>query len=394
MDTSSTLAQSMTADAISFDVLEKTYKPVLGLVKELLGVVPNCDMYLEVWPPAFRTYNLMVPAFLNLPALLFGKAAPKDIVGLGMYESSRAADCNYCSAHTCSFAMRRGASEDVVSGANRTPAEQAVVDMARALSTMPATYTPDLRLAVERHYGAVDTEWIGMGIVMMGFLNKFMDAMGIDLEPGAIADVRNVIETTGWEVGQHGWALADEGHGLRSATPPEDSFALYARVARLAPGAVRLERKWMKGIPSNQAGARSYIREEFGVDESLISRTAHRKPAMALAGMLAENLRPAQSSIGMAAKAKITERFAEVANSDHLRGHAAALASRHGHPPSDDPQIAAVMQLVESISPSPSQVDPTEVVDLRQELRSRQVIETVSWVSLLQLLHRLDLFQP
>ncbi len=84
----------------------------------LIGVVPNCGTYLEIWPPAFHTYNILVPNFLNLPFSVFGfGGAPKDSVGLGMYVSSRAAECPYCSAHTCSFALRRGASPEKVAQA-------------------------------------------------------------------------------------------------------------------------------------------------------------------------------------------------------------------------------------------------------------------------------------
>ncbi len=391
-----TLAETMVDDTVAFDELGKTYGPVLGLVRELLGVVPNCDMYLEIWPPAFRTYNLMVPAFLNLPVLLFGKGAPKDMVGLGMYTSSRAADCMYCSAHTCSFALRRGAEPEAVTGEKRSPAEQAVVDMANALSTIPHTFEPRHRYEVERYFGSTDTEWIGMGVIMMGFLNKFMDAIGVELEASSVADVSDLISSTGWEIGQHGWGLNDDAKevdgGNENDLPPLDSIAMFARVARLAPGAIRLERQWMKGIPSTPVGAREHLAEEFGIDESLITRTRLKKPAMALAGMLAENLRPGQSTIGMSNKALIAQSFAEVADSAHLRAHAAALTDRFGQPATDDATSAAVMRLVRSISPSPAEVAPTDVIDLRVELSSEQVVETVAWVSVLQLLHRMDLF--
>lgn len=98
--------------------LHQRYDALLRLVQVLIGVVPNCDAYLEIWPPAFRTYNIMVPNLLNLPLLIFGiGGAPKHIVGLGLYVSSMTAECPYCSAHTCSFALRRGASAQTVAQA-------------------------------------------------------------------------------------------------------------------------------------------------------------------------------------------------------------------------------------------------------------------------------------
>ena len=98
---------------VSLEVLEDRYGALLKLVDTVLGVVPNCDPYLEIWPPAFRTYNIMVPNFLNLPVPVFGVGGPPaSVVGLAMYVASRTAECPYCAAHRCSFAMRRGAAPD------------------------------------------------------------------------------------------------------------------------------------------------------------------------------------------------------------------------------------------------------------------------------------------
>ncbi len=115
---SDVLATLLQDDVVPMSTLHNRYGPLLELVRVLIGVVPNCDTYLEIWPPAFRTYNILVPNFLNLPFSIFGMGgAPKDIVGLGMYVSSRSAECPYCSAHTCSFALRRGASPEKVAQA-------------------------------------------------------------------------------------------------------------------------------------------------------------------------------------------------------------------------------------------------------------------------------------
>ena len=82
--TDDVLASLLKKDAVPMATLHERYGPVLELVRILIGVVPNCDTYLEIWPPAFRTYNIMVPNFLNLPASVFGLGgAPKvRIVGI------------------------------------------------------------------------------------------------------------------------------------------------------------------------------------------------------------------------------------------------------------------------------------------------------------------------
>ncbi len=116
-----TLAEAIQTDRVSFEELHRRYDPVLQMVDVLIGVVPNCDRYLEVWQPGFRTYNLLVPNFLNLPGSLLGRSATKDVVSLGMYTSSRAAGNNNHSAYTGSFALRRDSSAGAVIDEDRTP---------------------------------------------------------------------------------------------------------------------------------------------------------------------------------------------------------------------------------------------------------------------------------
>jgi hypothetical protein len=79
-----TLAAQLKPFEVDFKTLHQSYSPVLSLVRVLIGVVPNCDMLLEIWPTGFKTYNLLVPKKLNLPATLFGKRRTKSLMGLAM----------------------------------------------------------------------------------------------------------------------------------------------------------------------------------------------------------------------------------------------------------------------------------------------------------------------
>jgi hypothetical protein len=131
------LVELLEKDAVPFETLHARYGSLLELVRRLIGVVPNCDPYLEIWPTAFRTYNVMVPNLLNLPFLVWGLGAPRSPLGLALYVSSRTAGCPYCSAHTCSFALRRGATVEEVASAldgdrTLTVADRAAVRVARA----------------------------------------------------------------------------------------------------------------------------------------------------------------------------------------------------------------------------------------------------------------------
>lgn len=149
-----TLAGTMESAVVDVDVLRRRYKPLLELVRVLIGLAPNCDPYLEIWPIGFRTYNLVVPNLLNLPALIWSRGAPKQALGLAMYASSRAAGCMYCSAHTCTFALRRGSTTAQVAAAmspKDAPAgvygalELAAIQFANAVGQAPTALTPAQR---------------------------------------------------------------------------------------------------------------------------------------------------------------------------------------------------------------------------------------------------------
>lgn len=402
-----TLAESLADDRVSFDELHRRYHPVLQMVETLIGVVPNCDPYLEIWEPGFRTYNLVVPNLLNLPASLAGVGAPKDLVGLGMYASSRAAGCAYCSAHTCSFALRRGSSEAAVTGEARTPAEEAVVAVAEALSTVPHHYRPELDDELERHLSADEAEWVVMGVAMMGFLNKFMDALGVELEQEAIDDAADLIEPTGWSVGQHEWAYEpgqlrprDDAEG-----PKVDSFSTALPVLRNAFGAVKLDRAWQNGIPKDPAKARAMV-AAAGFDEPLLETLRHGRVRRAIAAVLNHNLDPAQSAMGIGSKALAGLVFANRIGSEHLAARSRELAAKHGaeatlivaadtyDPAAEnrdgvDDRLAAILLLADAFGPSPAQVDADIVATATAALKPDEIVELAVWASVNQMIHRL-----
>lgn len=402
-----TLAATMVDDRIPFDELHRRYHPVLEMVRTLIGLVPNCDPYLEIWQPGFRTYNLIVPNFLNLPHSLAGRGAPKDLVGLGMYASSRAAGCAYCSAHTCSFALRRGSSEAAVTGDSRTPAEEAVVAVAESLSTVPDSYDPSHDEELERHLPVDDAEWVVMGVAMMGFLNKFMDALGVELEQEAVDDVAELIEPTGWTVGQHEWAAEsglrprDDGNG-----PPVDSLSTALPVLRNAVGAIRLDRQWMSVAPKDRGEARRQL-ATVGFDEPLLETLRHARPRRALAAVLHHNLDPDQTELGLGLKALAGVVFAAQVGSGHLDAVSRELAERHGvssglvdrvvgwdwadgaiDDTDADDATQAVVRLAHAFGSSPAKVD-ADTLAASSALTSAQIVELAVWVSVYQLIHRL-----
>jgi alkylhydroperoxidase family enzyme len=422
-----TIASLLAPSSVAMPDLHDRYGALLQLVRRLIGVVPNCDPLLEIWPPGFRTYNLMVPSFLNLPALLFGVGVPKDVVGLAMYAASRTAGCAYCSAHTCSFALRRGtAPQKVVAafGATEdglhTPAERAAIELGEALSTIPSTFTPADRARLEKHFPPAQAEWLALAVAMMGFLNKFMDAAGVPLEEATVGEVGSLIGPSGWSPGRH------LDHAVPNTAPPRaDGFGTTLGVLRYAPSAAALDRRWTAGVPAKWPAVGEYLREQTGHNFPLLGRMRHARPRRALATILRDNLAPAGTRLGLPAKMLAGLVYSTVVGDDALadearhlamlagvgeptvEGVAAFAASRTGPGAGEDlaggeASLAALdgvdeagvsaLVLAKACSSSPAQVTPQLIARAGVLLEAPAIVELLVWVSVEQLLHRLSAY--
>ncbi len=373
-------------EAVPFETLHERYGSLLELVRTLIGVVPNCDPYLEIWPPAFRTYNVMVPGFLNLPLSIWGLGAPPELLGLGMYVSSRVAECAYCSAHTCSFALRRGANPSKIEKAvdehdpRFSAKDRATISVARSLARVPTDITDEQRRTLRDELGETNAEWIVLGIGMMGFLNKFMDAVGVELEPETIAEVDGVIAPSGWKPGKH-FADAVE----RTSPPRADGVLDKLGVLRLAPSAVSLDRKWTAGVPNCWPEVGDFLLRTTRHRWPVLSRLRHPSAIRALATMLRDNLDPRTSVIGIPKKLAAGAIYAEVAADESLAKQVEQLGTAE--------RDEAVTALAKAIAPSPAIVDGA-VVDACRTLKPKEIVEVVTFVSLLQLVHRLEAYFP
>jgi AhpD family alkylhydroperoxidase len=380
------LVDLLEADAVPFEKLHARYGSVLELARRLIGVVPNCDPYLEIWPTAFRTYNVMFPNLLNLPFLVWGLGAPRSTVGLAMYVSSRTAGCPYCSAHTCSFALRRGATVEQVASAlagerTLTAADRAAVRVARALAVVPADIDGEARAELRRCFSEADAEWVVLSIAVMGWLNKMMDALGVPLEEPTFAEVNGVIASSGWTPGQHSKGTAPAGD-----PPRADSLATRLSVIRYAPQALRLDRMWTEGVPDRWPAAGEFLRRRTGHSFPVLSRLRHRRAIRAIATMIKDNFSEGESVIGRESKLAAGLVYARTVGNPALAEELCSLGAREL--PDSPTQL-----LARAISPSPAAVDQG-VIESSRDIPPAGIVELVAFVSLLQLLHRLSSFYP
>lgn len=433
--TAATFAQELDGLGTDQEALKSELKPIVNLVRELIGVVPNAYGTMSIWPTGLRSYNLLVPNLLNLPASVFGQGAQKDLIGLAMYAASRAADCMYCSAHSCSFALRRGANPDAILG-HLDQAEGAVVTVSEAISRVPTDLKADDVAELRSYLSDADVEWLVLSVAMMGFLNKFMDTMGVELEDGAINDVEDLISSTGWSVGKHGWSSEDfddvqmtEGRTLRPKNEasngdsgkagweevPVDGLGTYVRMIRNGPGAKRIERGWTKGVPNRISSVLMMLEDEVGYSFPVLSNLRHAKAVKAIGTVLRDNLDPDLTELGLGAKCLVGLVYARVVGNDKLAGEAQVLAniyaphltphtlaavSRFAAGEAEYADVpaglsaveAAAVMLAKTGSPSPSTVTEITIDSATSMLAPAQIVEVIIWLSIQQMMHRMYSF--
>jgi hypothetical protein len=301
-----------------------------------------------------------------------------------MYAASRMAGCMYCSAHTCSFALRRGTPPDKVAGAGGddlsglSASERAAVAVARALSGTRSKVTAAHREELEAQLPGAGAEWIVLGIGMMGFLNKFMDGLGVELEPSTVDEVSALISPSGWSPGKH---LDGDHRDAKGEPPRADGLWTKARVLRHAPGAIALDKKWTRGVPDRWPQVGEYVKKHTGHDFPVLSRLTRPRAIRALATMLRDNLDAASSVIGVPAKVAAGLVFARVTEDGVLESQLRKLG-----PAQSDPRVKA---LAHAIAPSPVRLS-SDVVEQCRGMAPAAVVEVVTFVSLMQLLHRVE----
>ena len=127
-----------------------------------------------------------------------------------------------------------------------------------------------------------------------------------------------------------------------------------------------------------------------------------------MASMLREHLDPSTTSVGTSVKVLAGAIFAEVVADGRLAEDVRALAGQAAvdagrveaavafatgngvAPPVDDRREAAALTLARAASPSPARIDAPTVSECRESgLPPAAIIEIVSWLAVLQMLHRL-----
>jgi len=172
---------------------------------ETLGFCPNSVKTMHIRPRIAIAFIEMNKAVMENRGRV--TSSLKRLVG---YISSMTAGCRYCQAHTIRAAERYGASVlqleniwDYKVHPAFSEAERVVLDFAVASSSVPNSVTDDMAENLRKHWDEGEIVEI-MGVIsLFGFLNRWNDSMGTELEEGAIESGEKYLKLRGWEPGKH-----------------------------------------------------------------------------------------------------------------------------------------------------------------------------------------------
>lgn len=172
---------------------------------ETLGFCPNSVLTMQRRPAIAK-------AFIQLnKAVMENKGrVTSDLKRLIGYLASLTAGCQYCQAHTIRAAERYGAGEDKLHyiWEYRThpafnSAERAALDFAAAAAAVPNSVDDTISANLRRHWDDGEIVEILGVIALFGYLNRWNDSMGTQLEAAAYESGQTYLGQHGWTGGKH-----------------------------------------------------------------------------------------------------------------------------------------------------------------------------------------------
>ncbi|NVJ51350.1 MAG: carboxymuconolactone decarboxylase family protein [Gammaproteobacteria bacterium] len=172
---------------------------------ETLGFCPNSVLTMQRRPAIAR-------AFINLNKAVMDNqgrvtSEQKRLIG---YLTSANTGCRYCEAHTILAAHRYGGSDerlaniwDFRTSDLYSAAEKAAFEFALAASSVPNAVSEEIQQLMQQHWDDGEIVEILGVIALFGYLNRWNDSMGTQLEPGAVDAGESFLNHRGWEVGKH-----------------------------------------------------------------------------------------------------------------------------------------------------------------------------------------------
>ncbi len=175
--------------------------------QETLGFTPNSLFTMMHRPRIARAFLEMNQAVMENKGRVTS-SLKRELA----YISSRTTGCRYCEAHTIRAAERYGSEADRLNHIWEyktypafTDGERAIFDLAIAASSVPNAVTDELAERMREHWDEGEIVEIMGVIALFGYLNRWNDSMGTQLEDPAADDAEKYLNKDGWSRGKHAY---------------------------------------------------------------------------------------------------------------------------------------------------------------------------------------------
>jgi len=180
-------------------------KEMADFYQETLGFTPNSLFTMMHRPRIAKAFLEMNQAVMENKGRV--SSALKRLIA---YLCSMTAGCRYCEAHAIRAAGRYGAEEDKMyhiweykTYPAFTDAEKAAFDLAIAASQVPNEVNDEISENMRKHWDEGEIVEIMGVIALFGYLNRWNDSMGTQLEEPAAEDGEKYLKANGWNRGKH-----------------------------------------------------------------------------------------------------------------------------------------------------------------------------------------------
>jgi uncharacterized peroxidase-related enzyme len=172
---------------------------------ETLGFCPNSVMTMHHRPAIAAAFIQLNKAIMENKGRL--SPALKRLIG---YVSSHTAGCSYCQAHTIRAAERYAAPQaqlehiwEYKTHPSFSEAERAALDFAMVASSIPNAVTDEIADNLRKYWDDGDIVEILGVVALFGYLNRWNDSMGTQLEEAANQSGEMLLAKNGWSNKKH-----------------------------------------------------------------------------------------------------------------------------------------------------------------------------------------------
>lgn len=175
-------------------------KQGFAMAEAFMGFLPNSSVSMAHWPELSATF---APFAANI---LAGGELSQSLKNMIAAVASSAAGCRYCMAHTTHQAHRAGGDAEKIARVWEyqtsdlfDDAERAALDLALAGGQVPNGATDAHFDELKKHYSNKQIVEIVSVIALFGFLNRYNDTVGSELEAEPLSFARETFMARDWD---------------------------------------------------------------------------------------------------------------------------------------------------------------------------------------------------